>query len=123
VEWPPAEREDEIRRLQSFLDSAAKTRAEPVAAKPPSSPPELSPDDGERFTRARAALARGQKRTAYDLAKPLFDKYPDAYDVQDLRCQLAAIRWLPRDELLSECAPFQRLSAARSGRDGGVDGG
>jgi hypothetical protein len=126
TDWPPAERDDEVRRLQGILDSilgsisdAGVAQPDAVAAKP-AVPPELSPGDADRFVQARQALARGQKLTAYRLGKPLFEAYPDTYDVQDLRCQIAAIRWLPREELLRECAPFKRLGAAQLVREGGT---
>jgi hypothetical protein len=38
------------------------------------------------------------------------------YAVQDLRCQLATVRWLPRERMLTECAALGRLSAD-AGRD------
>jgi hypothetical protein len=118
--WSPAERDEEATRLQAVLDStpsAAKTRTADTIAPKVAAPPELSPGDAERFARAQQALQASSARTAYAQAKPLFEAYPNSLAVQDLRCSLAAIRWLSREELFAECAPFQRLSAV----DGSAD--
>jgi hypothetical protein len=119
--WSPAERDDEAARLQAVLDrSAGSAKARSADAVPPTvaAPPELSPGDADRFARAQQALQASSPRAAYEQAKPLFDAYPNSVAVQELRCSLAAIRWLSPEELLAECAPFKRLSAA----DGGADG-
>jgi hypothetical protein len=121
ADWIESEREAEAGRLQAFLDSvpdAATSVAPPAAAAKPQVPSELAPDDAVRFEQARQALQAGAARVAYELGRKLFHAYPGVYAVQDLRCQLATIRWLPREELLAECAPFQRLSARA---DGGAD--
>jgi|HubBroStandDraft_1064217.scaffolds.fasta_scaffold02016_11 hypothetical protein len=78
----------------------------------PGIPLELEGEARERFVRALDGFRAGNARWAYATAKPLFDLYPDVYEVQDLRCQLAAIRWLAPQELTAECAPLKRLSAA-----------
>ncbi len=50
------------------------------------------------------------------MAKPLFSRYPNVYGVQDLRCQLATVRWLDQSELEAECAAItRRLGAPDSG--------
>ncbi len=120
-EWSPVERDDEAARLQAVLDaapSAAKTRAAEPVGQGLGAPHELSAADAERFTRAHQALQAGSARAAYQEASPLFESYPNTVAVQDLRCSLAAVRWLPREELLAECAPYRRLTA---GADGGAD--
>jgi hypothetical protein len=120
ADWIESEREAEVGRLQAFLDStpdAAASAPSPAAAAL-QVPPEIAPRDADRFVRARQALQSGAAKVSYEWGKPLFSAYPDVYAVQDLRCQLAAIRWLPREELLTECASFNRLSAAL---DGGAD--
>jgi hypothetical protein len=117
--WSLAERDEEAARLQAVLDASAGAAKARTADTPVVSavavPPELSPGDADRFTRAQQALQASSARVAYEQAKPLFDTYPNSVAVQDLRCSLAAIRWLSREELLAECAPFQRLSAADGG--------
>ncbi|HZU85575.1 MAG TPA: matrixin family metalloprotease [Polyangiaceae bacterium] len=70
----------------------------------------------ERFTRAVAMLRGGAVR-AYEEASPLFAAYPDAIAVQDLRCQLAAVRLLEHRELVRACAPIRRLLAGDAGTD------
>ncbi len=71
---------------------------------------EAGEQDGAAIHRGRGAgrpLA-----AAYDLARPLFASYPASYAVQDLRCQLATVRWLDRSAMLEECAPAGRLANA-----------
>jgi len=60
-----------------------------------------------RLSLALSYMQAGSVPWAYATAKPLFAAYPDVYDVQDLRCQLATVRWLEPDELKKECAPSQ----------------
>ena len=57
-------------------------------------------------------LKGGAVQSAYETARPLFGRYPGVYAVQDLRCQLATVRWLERSALLAECAPLIRLSGS-----------
>jgi hypothetical protein len=118
--WSSTERDEEAARLQAVLDSspsAAKARtADPIGPKV-AVPPELSPGDADRFARAQQALQASSARAAYAQAKPLFEAYPNSLAVQDLRCVLAAIRWLSPEELNAECAPFKRLSAVDGGGD------
>jgi hypothetical protein len=121
-DWLPAERDEEAQRLQAFVDSRSDAAADPAgspteALRPP---PELTADDADRFARARQAFQSGSVRRAYELAKPLFTAYPQTYAVQDLRCQLATVRWLPAEQLLSECAPYNRLAATQTGADAAV---
>jgi hypothetical protein len=54
----------------------------------------------------------GAASPAYQVAKPLFAAYPNTYAVQDLRCQLATVRWLEKDAMVAECAPSVRLADA-----------
>jgi hypothetical protein len=99
--WVPAERDAEVARLKAQLAPVAATGAVRAG---PSAPSELPADDAERFVRARQLFAGGAVRAAYETAKPLFAAYPAVFAVQELRCELAAVRWLPRAELLAECA-------------------
>jgi hypothetical protein len=48
---------------------------------------------------------------AREIAGPLFEAYPNVYAVQDFRCQLAILQWLPREDQEVECAALKRLSA------------
>jgi hypothetical protein len=116
--WVASERDEAVQRLRAALDAAGPPNAAAGASGDRSAtdgamagvPPELSGDARDRFVQARQAYRAGAARIAYDTAKPLFEKYPNVYAVQDLRCQLATIRWLAPDELKSECAAFARLS-------------
>ncbi len=49
-------------------------------------------------------------KAARDIAGPLFEAYPNVYAVQDFRCQLAILEWLPREDQEVECAALKRLS-------------
>ncbi len=115
--WAPGERDTAITRLDA-MSAPAPVSSEPVSTPPPpAGPPELQPGDRDRLARALQKFQAGAVPAAYDLARPLFTAYPDTYAVQDLRCQLATVRWLDKDALLAECAPSTRLA------DAGVAGG
>jgi hypothetical protein len=135
--WIAAERDAQIARLEEMLREVTRAKAEgkdtsgSVAAHPPAgpasgvsgvraAPPELSGADRDRFELALGTLRAGGAVSAYQVAKPLFAAYPNVLAVQDLRCQLATIRWLDREQLKAECAPYGRLSPAV---DGGSDSG
>jgi hypothetical protein len=118
--WVAADREAEAARLQAMVSPQLVVRPRGGGAAPastvaagaiPDAPPELDADARGRFLRARELLQTGGVRKAYDTAKPLFTAYPAVLGVQDLRCQLAAVRWLPREQMMTECAPFARLTA------------
>lgn len=47
---------------------------------------------------------------AREIARPLFEAYPNVFVVQDFRCQLALLEWLPREQQETECAALNRLS-------------
>jgi len=49
-------------------------------------------------------------KAAREIAGPLFETYPNVYAVQDFRCQLAVLEWLPREDQEVECAALKRLS-------------
>ena len=124
--WVQAERDAEVARLRALITpgvvaptTAATTGV--VAASTPDAPAELAPDGRDRFLRAQQLFRAGAVAPAYESAKPLFTRYPDVYAVQDLRCQLATVRWLPHEQMLAECAPVGRLTGdagavVRSGR-------
>ncbi len=84
--------------------------AVPAASSAPDAPPELPPGGRDRFLRAQELFRAGAVAPAYETAKPLFTRYPNVFAVQDLRCQLATVRWLPHEQMLAECAPVGHLS-------------
>ena len=116
--WIPAERDAEMVRLRTVVGPAAATApvASTASAASEDAPPELRGDARARFLRAQELLRGNAVAAAYGAVKPLFTEYPASYAVQDLRCQLATVRWLPREQMLAECAPSGGLS-----RDAGTD--
>jgi hypothetical protein len=72
----------------------------------------LSEPDRALFAKARAAQAAGHFVEARALAVPLFEAYPDAYAIQELRCQLAMKVGLSMAEETAECQPLMRLSGS-----------
>lgn len=121
--WIATEREEQSARLRTFTGAASKEAGTVAAAAAPidDSPPELPPEAREQFVRARQAFRAGAVGVAFQTAGPLFVAYPRVYAVQDLRCQIAAVRWLPREKLQAECAPMQAL--LRTNGPAGTDGG
>jgi hypothetical protein len=122
VAWIPAERDQEIANLESMLARAEKSKvpmasppsgpAAPSASAPalPEVPSAIQGGDRDAFVHAQEMLRAGDVRGAYEAAKPLFVSYPNVYAVQDLRCQLALLRWLDKDGVAAECAPMKRLT-------------
>jgi hypothetical protein len=113
--WVPGERDAEIAHLEAMTLQPAPVAAAPVASPDPAAvqaPPELTSDDRDRFVRAMAAFRANQVAAAYETARPLFTAYPSDYAVQDLRCQLATVRWLEPKVMLAECGPVGRLADA-----------
>jgi hypothetical protein len=127
--WLPGERDAAIGRLeaagQSITAESAPSSASaptpaapaPAAAASAAAPSALNASDRDRYGQAVAMLRAGSVAAAYETAKPLFAAYPGVLEVQDLRCQLATVRWLEKDEMLKECAGAVRLL------DGGAGGG
>ncbi len=120
--WVPAERTREIAALRAFLDGSDRARAAgSVAGQSERAPAKddassLTGDDAQQFQRARAMLQGGGVRLAYETGRPIFAKYPNDVAVQDLRCQLATLRFLERRELVAECAEYVRLTADAGAR-------
>ena len=113
--WAPGERDAAVTHLEAMLAAPAAAPSETSAAPAVEGPPELPPGDRDRYLRALQTFRAGAVPAAYELARPLFTAYPDTYAVQDLRCQLATVRWLDKDALLAECAPSTRLADAGAG--------
>ena len=114
--WAPGERDAAVTRLEAMIAPAPAAQDVPVPVAP-EGPSDLLPGDRDRFARAVQMFQAGSVPAAYEQARPLFKAYPNTYAVQDLRCQLATVRWLDKDALLAECAPSTRLA------DAGVAGG
>jgi hypothetical protein len=122
--WAPGEREQAVRALEAraahATPGATPSQNAPTGGTTPagmaagltSVPADLPPDDGALFARASSQLAAGAAPSAYALARPLFDRYPRSVAVQDLRCQLATLRYLGKDALQRECALYVQLADA-----------
>ncbi len=121
AEWVAVDRDKEIAHLEALL--AGAPRPDDAAASGntpgPSTPPELRGADGERLRKASSLFQGGSVAAAYGEAKPLFAPYPNVRAVQDLRCQLATLRYLDKDALSAECAASVRLAGALDGGAGG----
>jgi hypothetical protein len=114
--WAAGERDIALKYLEAMV---APPPAAPAAAAsneaPITVPFDLHGPDAERFTRATAMLEAGKVKPAYEIAKPLFTAYPNSVPVQELRCNLAAVRFLDKADMLAECAPSVRLADAGGG--------
>jgi hypothetical protein len=121
-DWVARDRDEEIARLTAFVEppaaAAAAESAATSAPADPTTPPELHGDDVERYRGALSWFHFSRVAQAYQTAKPLFTAYPDVLAVQDLRCQLAALRYLDKETLKAECAPYARLAGAPDGGPG-----
>jgi Matrixin len=115
--WVAADRDQEIARLEaSLVPTTDKNRgAPPSSPNGPSAPPELRGHDADLFLKGSELFRKGAVAAAYGTANPLFAKYPKVSAVQDLRCQLATLRWLERDALRAECAASILLSGIADG--------
>jgi hypothetical protein len=52
----------------------------------------------------------GREQEAWQIAQPLFERYPADYAVQDLRCQIAMKRDADWDHARAECEGLMKLS-------------
>jgi Matrixin len=115
ADWVQSEHDAEVGRLEA-LTAGPPADAGPAAAQASTAaidvPFELRGADRDRYVRAVQELHAGVVASAWSDGRPLFAAYPNVYAVQDLRCQLAMLRWLDRDALKAECAPLGRLADA-----------
>jgi len=121
ADWVASERDAQVARLEAVTaapsaDAGSGGRSAAAAGAGNAAkidvPFELRGPDRDRYTRAVQELRAGAVADSLADARPLFTAYPGVYAVQDLRCQLAMLRWLDRDALKAECAPMARLSDA-----------
>ena len=110
--WTSDERDAAMARLQTWMSPAPPAPSSEVAPPAESGPPELREADRALFLRALQSFRGGNTAGAYATARPLFGAYPNSYAVQDLRCELATVRWLEESVMLAECAPSVRLADA-----------
>ncbi|HTB79098.1 MAG TPA: matrixin family metalloprotease [Polyangiaceae bacterium] len=116
--WGPGERDMAVKHLEAMLaptPAPTPDDSAPVAPVALAGAPELQPSDRDRLARATEMFRAGAVPAAYELARPLFTAYPNTFVVQDLRCELATVRWLDKAALLAECAPSTRLADAGAG--------
>jgi hypothetical protein len=114
ADWVASERDAQMGRLEAVTASPSADAGVAAAgsAAPIEVPIELRGQDRDRYVRAVQELRAGVVAVSLADARPLFTAYPGVYAVQDLRCQLAMLRWLDRDALKAECAALSRLSDA-----------
>jgi hypothetical protein len=121
--WVPSERDEEIARLESWLQKAepalnSSARAAQSAtgpapgAAPAVAPAELGREDRALFLQVQEQLRAGRIPEAKTLGDPLFARYPNSYEVQDVRCQIALAQTQPFDVTRAECDPLTRLTRA-----------
>jgi hypothetical protein len=72
----------------------------------------LSAGDREQWRRASDLAKAGDDQAAWQVARPLFARYPLVYAVQDLRCKLAMAAFPSFDDVRTECDPLMRLTLA-----------
>jgi hypothetical protein len=111
--WPSTDREQAKKYLEAMSATAGPAPGGAAAATSERDAiPELHGDDRDRFDRAMRSLKAGGIADSYATAQPLFAAYPRSLGVQDLRCELAAVRLLARDALRTECAAYIGLMDA-----------
>jgi hypothetical protein len=110
--WTSDERDAAMAHLQAWMAPAPPAQSSETTPPAESGPTELREADRAVFLRAIRSFRGGNTAGAYATARPLFGAYPDSYAVQDLRCQLATVRWLEESAMLAECAPSVRLADA-----------
>lgn len=117
ADWVASERDAQVARLEAFTVGASPDAGAPQSSSASNAagieaPFELRVPDRERYVQAIEEMRAGAVAASWASARPLFTAYPSVYAVQDLRCQLAMLRWLDRTALKAECAPLARLSDA-----------
>jgi hypothetical protein len=116
--WAPGERDAAVARLEA-MSAPPQALPAPLASTATGArvdgPPGLSADDRDRYAKASEMFRAGRVASAYDAARPLFATHPTSLPVQDLRCQLATVRWLEPRALVEECAAYTRLTADAGG--------
>lgn len=112
--WNP----EDYAQLRVQLGQMARVEPATVAATPPSVPG-LRSEDQARFAQALELERQRRPCDALETASPLFSRYPDVYEIQDLRCRLALARGgSVRTITRKECAPLMRLVEEKSSRKG-----
>jgi hypothetical protein len=90
--------------------SPARRRSTDPARDPTTGPrTTVASTDRPALDQALAAEKRGDPEGAWRAAERLFSRYPEALEVQDLRCRLARARDLPWPEVRGECGALMRL--------------
>ncbi len=111
--WVASERDALAVRLGKFLENpeAASAQAEPS----PAAASGLPAEDRKRVALAKGQLSSGDASAAWKSAEPLFERYPDSYEIQELRCNIAMRRSLPYAKVRAECKRLMALSPGTKG--------
>jgi Matrixin len=110
--WVPSERDAILTQLRA----APKPSAPPAAAPPKEAAPAekpvngLSEADQAEYAQAVQEQRAGRATEAWSKVKPLFTKYPNVYEVQDLRCQLAMKIGGPWQQTQAHCERLMQLT-------------
>ena len=64
---------------------------------------DVSAEERALFQQAGEALGHGRPRDAWSIAEPLFEKYPNDYAIQELRCKVASRLSLPWEQTRRAC--------------------
>ncbi len=78
-------------------------------ADPPSADPALSPADQVLLRQVQDDRHRGQNAAAWERGQPLFEKYPQSFSVQELRCQIAMDMGWEYSAVSEQCHPMMDL--------------
>ncbi len=107
--WVASERDALVARPDKYLENP---EAPPARATTGGG---LPADDQKRVALAQSQLAAGDAPAAWKSATPLFERYPDNYEIQELRCNIAMRRSLPYAEVRKECKRLMALSPGTKG--------
>jgi hypothetical protein len=111
--WEPASAASLAQLFRRHAEASPRATSQPRALAPSAEPDavaQLSAPDAALFARARAEQAASRFREARSLAAPLFERYPDVLQVQELRCQLAMKVGLSMSDERAECARLAQLA-------------
>jgi hypothetical protein len=108
--WVPSDRDDLLRQLR--VSGSPARPAAPAGESKASDVPiaGLSEADQKVFAEARNDHRNKRWSEARQKAQPLFSRYPNVYEVYELRCQIAMDRGGAFEEVQKECARLTQFT-------------